>query len=409
MDYGNNFYITLPSNASTGIYPNNTKAAYVTSLNVPIMLNGEFEVALTNIACSSKIEHNIGKINIENLNDILTEHIKIPDSLQQKWDFEMSTDQLEMSKNLEEIERKICFYQLFLNNYIFEKQILSQTTYEILETKKEINVFYDLKSAINITNKQNFYLPYFNSIPSFIKTSSFEFVSKKYISISKENLFEQVPSNYKIKLIPIIMEWAEIKPSIETLNFNPLSYWGNNEIINTVYGDKLKKMKKSFDELFKELKSKLSREDYGLFTIKIQAHSQKLNEIKFLSSFKNIILNPIGVCCNIFNNEPLKLDTYYFVSSSINSVNYAVVYCDVIDAQIFGDSLSQILQVVPMNNTNKESQLLITNLDTLQYVKVKNNFIDKIKINIRDLNGNPIKFHTDNSFTVVKLHFRKIL
>ena len=251
MDYGNNFYITLPSNASTGIYPNNTKAAYVTSLNVPIMLNGEFEVALTNIACSSKIEHNIGKINIENLNDILTEHVKIPDSLQQKWEFDMSTDQLEMSKNLEEIERKICFYQLFLNNYIFEKQILSQTTYEILETKREINVFHDLKSAINITNKQNFYLPYFNSIPSFIKTSSFEFVSKKYISISKENLFEQVPSNYKIKLIPIIMEWAEIKPSIETLNFNPLSYWENNEIINTVYGDKLKKMKKSFDDLFK--------------------------------------------------------------------------------------------------------------------------------------------------------------
>ena len=134
MDYGNNFYITLPSNASTGIYPNNTKAAYITSLNVPIMLNGEFEVALTNIACSSKIEHNIGKINIENLNDILTEHVKKPDSLQQKWEFDMSTDQLEMSKNLEEIERKICFYQLFLNNYIFEKQILSQTTYEILET-----------------------------------------------------------------------------------------------------------------------------------------------------------------------------------------------------------------------------------------------------------------------------------
>ena len=408
MDYGDNFYITLPSNASTAIYPNNTKAAYVTSLNVPIMLNGEFEVALTNIACSSKIEHNIGKIHIENLNDILTEHVKIPDSLQQKWEFDVSTDQLEMSKNLEEIERKICFYQLFLNNFLFEKQILSQSTSETTE-KKDINVFYDLKSAIHITNKQNFYLPYFNLIPSFIKTNTFEFVSKKYISISKENLFEQVPSNYKIKLIPVIMEWAEIKPSIETLNFNPLSYWENNEIINTVYGDKLKKMKNSFDELFKELKSKLSREDYGLFTIKIQAHAQKLNEIKFLSSFKNIILNPIGVCCNIFNSKPLQLDSYYFVSSSINSVNYAVVYCDVIDAQIFGDSLSQILQVVPMNNTNKESQLLITNLDTLQYVKVKNNFIDKIKINIRDLNGNPIKFHTDNSFTVVKLHFRKIL
>ena len=157
MDYGDNFYITLPSNASTAIYPNNTKAAYVTSLNVPIMLNGEFEVALTNIACSSKIEHNIGKIHIENLNDILTEHVKIPNSLRQKWEFDVSTDQLEMSKNLEEIERKICFYQLFLKNFLFEKQILSQSTSETTE-KKDINVFYDLKSAIHITNKNKIFI-----------------------------------------------------------------------------------------------------------------------------------------------------------------------------------------------------------------------------------------------------------
>ena len=62
----------MPSNESSDIYSNNTKFVYVTSLNVPIMFNGEFEAALKNIASSYGIEYKIGKINIEHLNDIIS-------------------------------------------------------------------------------------------------------------------------------------------------------------------------------------------------------------------------------------------------------------------------------------------------------------------------------------------------
>ena len=53
----------------------------------------------------------------------------------------MSTDQLEMSKNLEEIERKICFYQLFLNNYIFEKKFYHKPHTKSLKLKKKLMCF----------------------------------------------------------------------------------------------------------------------------------------------------------------------------------------------------------------------------------------------------------------------------
>jgi hypothetical protein len=48
------FYLTLPSNASMEIYPNNTVAKYTTKLPTSIELDGEWEVALTEIMYNNK-------------------------------------------------------------------------------------------------------------------------------------------------------------------------------------------------------------------------------------------------------------------------------------------------------------------------------------------------------------------
>lgn len=45
----NNFFVTLPSNASMQFYPDNTLSNYVTNLNKIIKLEGKYEVALTEI------------------------------------------------------------------------------------------------------------------------------------------------------------------------------------------------------------------------------------------------------------------------------------------------------------------------------------------------------------------------
>jgi len=43
------FYITLPSNASIGYFPNNTQSSYRTKLSSPLLLNGEWEAGITEI------------------------------------------------------------------------------------------------------------------------------------------------------------------------------------------------------------------------------------------------------------------------------------------------------------------------------------------------------------------------
>ena len=43
------FYVTLPSNSSMGMYPNNTLNSYTTRLVDQINVKGEWEVAITEI------------------------------------------------------------------------------------------------------------------------------------------------------------------------------------------------------------------------------------------------------------------------------------------------------------------------------------------------------------------------
>ena len=62
-----NFYITLPSNSSMNVYPNNSKSNFTTLLSRSIHLNGEYEVALTNISFPSTINVKCGQITIKKL------------------------------------------------------------------------------------------------------------------------------------------------------------------------------------------------------------------------------------------------------------------------------------------------------------------------------------------------------
>ncbi|KAF8790008.1 hypothetical protein HNY73_005096 [Argiope bruennichi] len=54
MDDVKEFYVTLPSDSSMNYFPSNTQSSYRTKLSAPIILNGEWEVALSEIS----IPHN---------------------------------------------------------------------------------------------------------------------------------------------------------------------------------------------------------------------------------------------------------------------------------------------------------------------------------------------------------------
>lgn len=57
-----NFYVTLPSTASMHYFPNNTQSLYRTKLNTPLMLNGDWEVAMSEI-CMPRSWFNIDEHN----------------------------------------------------------------------------------------------------------------------------------------------------------------------------------------------------------------------------------------------------------------------------------------------------------------------------------------------------------
>ena len=109
----------------------------------------------------------------------------------------------------------------------------------------------------------------------------------------------------------------------------------------------------------------------------------------------------------VFKNKIIILDTFYDMPGKLNLVKYGIVYCDIIQEQIVGEDYRQVLQIIPLNST-ESSQILSNNLD-LQYVPVKSNYITSINISIKSLTGDYIKFDDDFIYTIVKLHFRKIL
>ena len=61
-----NFYVTLPSNASMKIYPKNRQSRFTTLLESPIELHKKYQVALVEISNFSSFYVDLGKVKYEN-------------------------------------------------------------------------------------------------------------------------------------------------------------------------------------------------------------------------------------------------------------------------------------------------------------------------------------------------------
>ena len=133
----------------------------------------------------------------------------------------------------------------------------------------------------------------------------------------------------------------------------------------------------------------------------------KENRLK-LTSNRNLLLTATDICRDIiFQNETIWLNKYYYFSGNFNLVKHGIIYCDIIQEQIVGEEYRQVLQLITLESA-QNSQILSNNLD-LHYVPVKILFINNINISIRTLSGDFVKFEDDFIYTIVKLHFRKIL
>ena len=58
------FYVTLPSDASINVYPDNRQSNFTVLLKEPIKFNGDYEVGLAEINYFNLLKTHIGEISV---------------------------------------------------------------------------------------------------------------------------------------------------------------------------------------------------------------------------------------------------------------------------------------------------------------------------------------------------------
>ena len=373
------FYVTLPSNGSMNVYPDNKKSNFTILFNTPMVLDGNYEVALANITCTPIIKNDYGKIIIKNskkyafFKDYLEEDIILNLSDTKNFQDKINNEFQEAIQRQEFINNTVIFYGIKL----FKSTNLNKITSQI----DTIYVFYDIQDKH--TNNPNFYIPVNSS--KVVWNNSF--IKDNFICIKREDFYNQIPYTHKVVLLG-----------------GYLSGKYTNEEINAIINNKANEYLNDWDNIFIKYYSKLlnSREDTGFTTLKAELLDNKIK----LTSNSKLKLHAEGICKDlIFKNQEIELDKYYYVPGQLKLTKFGIIYCDIIQEQVFGEDYRQVLQVIALDS---DTQSISNNMD-LQYVPVKKNFINSINISIKSLTGEYIKFDDDFIYTIVKLHFRKVL
>ena len=388
------FYVTLPSNASMNVHPDNKKSDYTTQFNTPIVLEGNYEVALANITCTPNIKNDYGEISIDNISTFYPFLPPLKKVLINLYDVKNIEDKIIQG------QEQIAFYQVFLNFTLYK--VISEFGSEsgLIVYNNLLPIFYNL-NEINDPNP-NYYIPKaFNNIFDEMCVKENVKIEDNFAVLTREQFNYLIEEKFDLYYYPIIRfspKFTFTASTIKKINDYYMEKINDNTLTNSEFDDLISVFRKIYYEV------KDSVHYTGLISLKAEI---KNDQIKFNSNV-DLELKAHGIIKDlVFKNEKIMLDTYYKMPGKLNLIKYGIIYCDIVQEQIVGEEYRQVLQIIPLNST-ESSQVLSNNLD-LQYVPVKSNFISSINISIKSLTGDLIKFDDDFIYTIVKLHFRKIL
>ena len=408
------FYVTLPSNASFDVFPENKKSNFTTQFNTPIVLDGNYEVALAHITCTPNIRNDYGEIIIKNYKD------QFP-FLDFDLNFNFLNKQKELSLNLfdaknlqdkinNEIKQFICFNQLLINSQIFYTLDLKGLLPFKNNQDNNLPLFYDLTKQLD-----DYYIPinYCDNFGDYLRGTnqpdSFTF-DTRFIHINQNEVFDFIPTEFKVTFFPFLNNISEILKNLPEESIFEFI----NDLLIAFKQKQSNRLPDNFPLLYKTIFDSFERiynniilndiQDNGLIKLNAELKDNRLK----LSSNKNLKLAAKGICAEIiFKSENIFLNKYYFFSGNFNLVKHGIIYCDIIQEQIVGEAYRQVLQIITLES-GENAQILSNNLD-LHYVPVKKNFINNINISIKSLTGDYVKFEDDFIYSIVKLHFRKVL
>ena len=80
------------------------------------------------------------------------------------------------------------------------------------------------------------------------------------------------------------------------------------------------------------------------------------------------------------------------------------VYTNIIENQHVGSQMVRLLRILNVNDSNNNS--LSKTFDFPHYLSLDTNYVENIRMYVKDSVGNKIKFSDPHSRVVYKLHFR---
>ena len=433
----NNFYVTLPSNSSMNVFPNNTKSNYTTLLSKALQLNGDYEVALTNISFPSRFNVDCGQIIIKNLNCVFNNLTNLKTDITLNLEISNGISQLEFVYYLNsKITNNINLYQLFYHTYLFKNP-------EVF-TKSEL--FKKLEQTLETNNFSNCNLFVFQDISDSnpLDTQSFQAQRRKRSAISEtketetalvENKIGRVAIPYiKSSIYQFIIDaGGKLKDNYIFIKFNLLNKIINEnktKFKNIIILRYLENSKEYFDNTitdynqisYANLQKLILLKEYQLYVVSsyltevVLEKDQNLYRFNLYNShsLKNDNLTqPKFECKGLIkefmfeNRDEFYMDADYFIPENIFLIKFIAIYCDIIEEQFIGDASAPILQIIPIESRSATQVISIEN-NTLHYAPVNKNYINSIKILVTDLLGNQIKFSSDYVYVIAKLHFRKV-
>ena len=410
------FYVTLPSNASFDVYPDNKKSNYTTQFNTPLILDGPYEVALANITCTPNIRNDYGEIIIKNF---LSHLPLIFDDNNNNNLNELSLD-LSDAKNLRDkintdVQEYITFNQIIITSWM--KYHMNTTKIKPRFSDKIVPVFLDITKDFD---EALYYIPKGYN-PKFERVAKSFTISGAFLEITEENLYDELTDEFNLEFYPYAEEIVILINNVYNTPNDIDKLLNNDKSFSKLLLEMSKIFRKrqlnhpiSIDPIFLKIFNKFDNIynkiklfhliDTGLIILHAEENDNKLK----LTSNKNLEMIAKGLCNElIFHNKNIVLNKYYHYPGKFNLVKFGIIYCDIIQEQIVGEDYRQVLQIITLDNA-ENSQVISNNLDP-QYVPVKKNFITSINVSIKSLTGEFIKFEDDFIYTICKLHFRKTL
>jgi hypothetical protein len=409
------FYLSLPSNGSSKSFPNNKQSNFTTLLENPIELLGRYQVALVEISNFSNFSVNLGSIIFKNpffgsVYENRTEFIE----------FEIRIDNgVDLSQFCSKLNYEIQ-NNFIKTEFLFRQKLAFSTDTDFIQEMQFIN-----------DNKKDFKRPLLNVLKS--EPDYYEVIDKNDSIFMK--LFSNAGGTYSFEKSRFIFKNIDILKKLFLLIIIRIPSEKDQTGIGNYFIDKAVYIK-SDDYLLESESQERSwpQNENLLFNVQNLSliHQKNQSSLPFFNRdfdlseyfffcpyFKQLNSTAVklvtnseirfkGLISQLLNNSEisntiLTKDNIFILNSYLQLTKFILVYCDIIEPQLYADNSSPILRTVNIKSQKNENVIFF---DNPQYLNINRSRFNTINIELKDTQNNYIEFNDKFSNIFISLHFK---